>query len=145
MRTTEPQLDYETWRHLLRSLCGRYNPEGIEPNAFSGWVRPASFCGFNALDIGCNAQRIERTWRDVRLDGVDHYFAAFQICGQSTMAHNEQAVQLAVGDVALVDAAQPMTYFANNASEPWNAVTLNLPRETLVSHLGFDPKGGICR
>jgi AraC-like DNA-binding protein len=96
-----PQLDYEAWRDLLRAMCGRYNPEGIEPNAFTGWVRPVSVCGFTALDI--------------------------------------------VGDVALVDAARPVTYFANNGSEPWNTVTLNLPRESLVSHLGFDPPGGICR
>jgi AraC-like DNA-binding protein len=61
------------------------------------------------------------------------------------MTHNDQAVRLGVGDVALVDAARPMTYFANNGSEPWNTVTLNLPRESLVSHLGFDPPGGICR
>jgi AraC family transcriptional regulator, positive regulator of tynA and feaB len=140
-----PQLDYEAWRDLLRAMCGRYNPEGIEPNAFTGWVRPVSVCGFTALDIGCNAHRIERSYRDVRLDGVDHYFAVFQVGGQSAMTHNDQSVRLAVGDVALVDAARPVTYFANNGSEPWNTVTLNLPRETLVSHLGFDPPGGICR
>ena len=139
------QLDYEAWRDLLRAMCGRYNPEGIEPNAFSGWVRPVSVCGFTALDIGCNAHRIERTYRDVRLDGVDHYVAVFQVGGQAAMTHNDQAVRLGVGDVALVDAARPVTYVANNGSEPWNTVTLNLPRESLVSHLGFDPPGGICR
>ena len=140
-----PQLDYDAWRDLLRAMCGRYNPEGIEPNAFSGWVRPVNVCGFTALDIGCNAHRIERTYRDARLDGVDHYFAVFQVGGQSAMTHNDQAVQLGVGDVALVDAARPVTYFANNGSEPWNTVILNLPRKSLVSHLGFDPPGGICK
>jgi AraC family transcriptional regulator, positive regulator of tynA and feaB len=141
----EPRLDYEAWRDLLRSMCGRYNPEGIEPDAFTGWLRPMSVCGFTALDIGCNARRIERTCRDVRLDGADHYFAVFQVGGQSAMTHNDQAVRLAVGDVALVDAARPSTYFANNGGEPWNTVALDLPRASLVSHLGFDPEGGICR
>jgi AraC family transcriptional activator of tynA and feaB len=103
----EPRLDYEAWRDLLRSMCGRYNPEGIEPDAFTGWLRPVSVCGFTALDIGCNAHRIERTYRDVRLDGADHYFAVFQVGGQSAMTHNDQAMRLAVGDVALVDAARP--------------------------------------
>src|SRR6202040_1785768 len=87
-----PQLDYEAWRDLLRAMCGRYNPEGIEPNAFSGWVRPVNVCGFTALDIGCNAHRIERTYRDVRLDGVDHYVAVFQVGGQAAMSPNAQAV-----------------------------------------------------
>jgi AraC-like DNA-binding protein len=61
------------------------------------------------------------------------------------MTHNDQAVRLAVGDVAFVDAAQPVTYFADNNGAPWNTVTLNLPRQSLVSHLGFEPKGGLYR
>jgi len=73
------QLDYDAWREMLRSMCGRYNPEGVEPSAFAGWVRPVSVCGFTALNIGCNAHRVERTCRDARLDGVDHYFAVFQV------------------------------------------------------------------
>jgi hypothetical protein len=28
----EPALDFEAWRVLIQSFCGRYNPEGIEPN-----------------------------------------------------------------------------------------------------------------
>jgi AraC-like DNA-binding protein len=140
-----PQLDYDAWREMLRSMCGRYNPEGVEPNAFAGWVRPVSVCGITALNIGCNAHRVERTCRDARLDGVDHYFAVFQVGGQSVMTHNDQAVRLAVGDVAFVDAAQPVTYFADNNGAPWNTVTLNLPRQSLVSHLGFEPKGGLYR
>jgi hypothetical protein len=32
-------LNFEAWRALLRTICGRYNPEGIEPNAFiAGFV-----------------------------------------------------------------------------------------------------------
>jgi len=139
-------LDYEAWRDLMRSMCGRYNPEGVEPGDFTGWMRPVSVCGFTALDMGCNAHRIERSCQDARLDGVDHYFAVFQVGGQSSaLAHNDQAVQLGAGDVVLVDAARPATYFANNGSEPWHTVTVNFPRESLVSHLGFDPGGGICR
>src|SRR3984957_20181367 len=138
-------LDYEAWRDLLRSMCGRYSPEGIERDAFTGWLRPVSVCGFTALDIGCNAHRIERTYRDVRLDGADHYFAVFEVGGQSAMTPKDHAVRRAVGDVPLVDTARPATYFVNNGSEPWNTVTLDLPRASLVSHLGFDPEGGICR
>jgi hypothetical protein len=78
-----PDLEYEEWRDLLRTLCGRYNPEGVEAKAFSGWVRPRDVCGFTALDMGCNAPRIERTYRDARLDTVDNYFAVFQVGGQS--------------------------------------------------------------
>ena len=138
-----PQLDYEAWRALVRSICARHNPVGIEPNAFLGWARPLSVCGLAAVDIGWNAHRIERTHRDVRLDGVDHYCALFQLAGQSTVTQNDQSVQLAVGDVALVDMARPATYFASNTSAQWLA--LHLPRHSLVSHLGFDPQGRFFR
>ena len=140
-----PQLDFGAWRDLLRTMGGRYYSQGTEPDAFAGWVHPVSVCGFTALNIGCNAQRIERTYRDACLDSVDHYCTVFQVAGQSAMNHNDQAVQLAVGDVALVDAALPATYFANNGSEAWNTLTLSLPRQSLVSHLGFEPQGGLYR
>lgn len=35
-----PQLDFEAWRDTLRTMCGRYNPEGSGPDAFAGWVSP---------------------------------------------------------------------------------------------------------
>jgi hypothetical protein len=33
-----PRLDCEAWRELLRSVCERYNPQGVEPDASTGWV-----------------------------------------------------------------------------------------------------------
>ncbi|HEX3341914.1 MAG TPA: helix-turn-helix domain-containing protein [Pseudolabrys sp.] len=139
------QLNYEGWRDLLRSMCGRYYSEGIEPISFSGWVRPINVRGFTALDIGSNAQRVERTYQDVRRDGADHYFALFLASGKLTMIHNDEAVRLSVGDVALVDAARPVTYSTDSGSEPWNTVSLSLPRQSLVSYLGFEPQGGLYR
>ena len=141
-------MDFEAWRDLLRTMCGRYDPKDTKANAFAGWVRSKSFCGVVAMDVGCNAQRIERTYRDTRLDSIDHYFAIFQFAGQSAFTHNDQAMQLAVGDVAFVDAARPGTFFANNGSDAWNTVntvTLSFPRQSLVSHLGFEPQAGLHR
>jgi AraC family transcriptional activator of tynA and feaB len=137
------ELDYEGWRTLLRSLCGQYNPEGTEPQAFTGWVRPQTVCGFEAVDLACNAHRVERTHRDVRLDSMEHYYAAFQLGGQSKMAQNDHIAELAVGDVAIVDSTRPMTYFGENRPGRWLA--LHLPRQALISHLGSEPEGGLRR
>jgi AraC family transcriptional activator of tynA and feaB len=136
-------MGFEAWRASLRTLCGRYSPEGIEPNAFLGWARILSVCGLVSVDTGWNAHRLERTQRDVRLDGKEHYYALFQISGQSAMAQNDQVVQLAAGDIVLVDAARPVTYFGNDTSGRW--LSLHLPRRSIVSHLGFEPQGGACR
>ena len=140
-----PHLDFETWKEVVRGMGGRFNPEGVEPKAFTGWVRPLSVCGFTAVEVSSNARRVERTQRDVRLDGVDHYITIFQIAGRSTMTHNEQALQFDVGDVALVDAARPATFLASEGAELRKSVTLLLPRRSLVAHLGFEPRGGLYR
>src|SRR5258708_11118833 len=86
-----PQLDYEAWKDLIRTMGGRFNPEGIEPKAFTGWVRPISLYGLTAAEVGSNAHRVERTHRDVRLDFADHYLAFFQVSGQSAMTYYEEA------------------------------------------------------
>jgi hypothetical protein len=79
-----PHLDYDGWREMLCSICGRYKPEGVRPDEFTGWVE-VNVYGFTALNIGCNAHRIERTYMDARLDGVDNYVAVFEVAGRSAM------------------------------------------------------------
>jgi AraC family transcriptional regulator, positive regulator of tynA and feaB len=145
-----PQLDFEKWSEFLRSSCGNH-PDVIDPSAFAGWVRPLSVCGLAAaaLRIDCgptaenfgrDAYRSERTQRDARLAGADYYYAVFQVAGRSTMTQNEEVAPLAVGDVALLDAAQPATCSADDAQ--W--LRVQLPRQSLVSHLGCEPQGGSC-
>ena len=124
---------------MVRSIAGRYNPEGIDPNAFAGRVQVRSLFGFGADRFDHNALRIERTQRDVRLDDVEFYHAVFQVVGRSTVLQNDQAVTLDVGDVALVDSTRPVTY-VNDAYAQW--LSLQLPRRSLMSHLGLEPQGG---
>jgi AraC family transcriptional activator of tynA and feaB len=46
-----------------------------------------------------------------------------------------------VGDAALADSTLPGTYFAKDGSAQW--FSLQLPRRSLMSHLGFAPSGGL--
>ena len=146
-----PLLDFESWRALLRSNCGR-EVEVTTPNAFAAWIRPFNACGLEAASVkirwgsgdrGCSDHRAERSYRDVRCDDSDHYLILFQVAGQTVMTQFDQAAQLSVGDVALVDAARPVTYLSRFRSPQW--LTLRLPRNSLRSHLGFEPQGGVSR
>src|ERR1700704_6373611 len=134
-----PSLDYEAWRDVIRSICGRYTPDGIEPKTFSGRLRVRSICGFRAVELSSNAHRLERTHQDVRADAVDHYYALFQMTGQSRIIQNDRTIELTVGDVALVDAARPVTYVSEKGGDQWWG-SLQLPRRSLVSHLGLEPR-----
>ena len=133
-----PNLDFEAWRNTVRLICGRYTPDGIEPKTFSGRARARSVCGFRAVDLSCNAHRLERTHQDVRADARDHYYAIFQMTGQSRIIQNDRNLELTVGDVALVDAARPVTYVSEKGSPRWGS--LQLERRSLMSHLGLEPR-----
>jgi AraC family transcriptional activator of tynA and feaB len=144
-----PQLDFEGWRAFLRMSCGN-QPDVVDPSAFTGLVRPMSVCGLDAAELkiecgfpptelGRDAYKSERTQRDARLVGADYYYAVFQVAGRSVMTQNDEAVELAVGDVALLDAARPAACFAGDSH--W--LRLQLPRQSLLSHLGCEPQGGL--
>jgi len=61
--------------------------------------------------------RFERTRRDVCLADADWYCALFQVAGRSAVTQNEQTVQLALGDIGLVDGARPSTRLSDNGSQ----------------------------
>jgi AraC-like DNA-binding protein len=135
-----PELNYEQWRDLLRPHFGLYTPDN--PKVFASRVRFRSFFGLNVSEVISNNIRhcCKRTQSDIRLDGVDHCYAVFQVDGRSTVIQNDQAVELAVGDVAFIDSTRPAT-FVNDGHEQWLA--LQLPRQRLLSTLGFEPRGGL--
>ena len=138
----EPTLGIEQWRAAFSSLCYQCDLQSEQPEVFSGWVRPRSIFGFLAADLGCNSGRIGRTQRHVRADSIDHYCAVISTAGSSNLFQNDQAVTLGVGDIALVDHAQPVTFdVCGNGQAEWLAV--RLPRRTLISHLGFEPQAGL--
>jgi AraC family transcriptional activator of tynA and feaB len=134
-----PELNYEQWRDLLRPNFGLYTVR--DPNAFAGRVRSRSIYGLNASEISNNIRHCERTQRDIRLDGVDHCYAVFQVGGRTTINQNDQAVELAVGDVALIESARPVRYV--NHGQEKQSLVLQLPRQRLISALGFEPRGGL--
>jgi AraC-like DNA-binding protein len=138
-----PQLDYDEWRTSVREHGAQYNPVGIEPTAFSGRAHPVTVCGFAALDLSCNAEHIERTLRDIRLDGMEYYCALLQVAGHTTISQNDQTVGLAVGDVAMIDSARPVVLYSPH-TDNFQWLALHLPRRSAASHLGFEPLGGIC-
>jgi AraC-like DNA-binding protein len=72
---------------------------------------------------------------------MEHYYAVFQLAGRSTMMQNDRITELTVGDVALVDSTRPVTYVSENRPGRW--LSLHLPRQSLISHLGLEPEGGL--
>jgi AraC family transcriptional activator of tynA and feaB len=141
---SEQELAFEEWRVVLRSVCGRYNPEAVEHKVFAGSVKHRNVCGFDAVDLSCsNTDRIERTQRDARSDGMDHFYALIPLAGRSTMIQNDQIADIGAGDISLIDSTRPVKYVCNNTPGRW--LSLHLPRRSLISGLGFEPQAGASR
>ncbi|MCS3895206.1 AraC-like DNA-binding protein [Bradyrhizobium japonicum USDA 38] len=138
-----PKLDYDGFRAALREDWGLFSP-AFEANIFAGKVRTRRVFGFVATDLTCNATRVERTESDIRRDDMEYYYAVVQLTGGSTIIQNDRVVNFAAGDVVLLDSTRPVTFVpeAEHRTAQW--LSLQLPRQNLVSHLGFEPQGGAC-
>jgi AraC-like DNA-binding protein len=144
-------LKFDEWAALLRSTCGGHH-RVAEPTSFTGRMRPLSIyglpaaeisvhCGVPGVDRGDNLYRFERTQRAVRLADADWYCALFQVSGRSTLTQNDHTVQLGAGDIGLVDGARPSTRLSDSGAQ-W--LSIYLPRQPVISHLGFDPQACLC-
>jgi AraC family transcriptional activator of tynA and feaB len=136
------ELDYDGFRAAMREDWGWFTP-ARETNIFASKVRPRRVFGFAAVDLTCNAARLERTELDIRRDSMEYYYVTVQDSGESTVLHNDRVVHIAAGDVILLDSTRPVT-FISPARDSAQWLGLKVPRQNLASHLGFEPEGGAC-
>jgi AraC family transcriptional activator of tynA and feaB len=135
-----PELDYDGFMAALRENWGCFSP-ARGSNVFAGRVRARRVFGFAAVDVACNTVRVDRTELDVRRDDMEYYFVVAQLTGGSTIIQNDRVVNAAAGELVLLDSTRPVTFVGVRQAQ-W--LGLQLPRQNLVSHLGFEPQGGTC-
>jgi len=132
----------DEWLALLRSFIKLdLHVEKENRRTFSGSGRLMSVHGLPAFDaVAANISWLERTARDVRLDGYDHYAVVLPLAGATTLSQNKRITQLAPRDLALVDSARPLDYFPKG---DLRLLFFRLPRRMVISNLGFEPRGGL--
>jgi AraC family transcriptional regulator, positive regulator of tynA and feaB len=137
-----PELDFDGFRAAMRETWGWFTP-AREANIFASKVRTRRALGFAAVDLICNATRLERTALDIRRDNMEYYYVTVQDIGESVIMQNDRVVKIAAGDVVLLDSTRPVT-FISPAQDRAKWLGLQVPRQNLASHLGFAPQGGAC-
>jgi AraC-like DNA-binding protein len=137
-----PKLDYDGFRAAMREDWGWFTP-ARETDMFASKVRTRRVFGFAAVDLTCSATRLERTQLDIRRDNMEYYYVTVQDIGESIIIQNDRVVNIAAGDVVLLDSTRPVT-FISPAQDNARWLGLQVPRQKLVSHLGFEPQGGTC-
>ena len=135
-----PELDYDGFVAAMHESFGCFS-YARGTNTFAGRVRPRRVFGFAAVDLAYDVVRGGRTKLDIRRDDREYYFVAAQLTGKSTIIQNDRVVNAAAGELVLLDSRRPVTFVGVRQAQ-W--LGLQLPRQNLVSHLGFEPQGGTC-
>lgn len=138
-----PELNYDGFRAAMREDWGWFTP-ARENKLFASKVRTRRVCGFAAVDLTCNAASLERTKLDIRRDSMEYYYVTVRDVGESIIIHNDRVVNIAAGDVILLDSTRPVTFVSTGQPGCPQWLGLQVPRQNLVSHLGFAPQGGAC-
>jgi len=134
-----PSLQFDEWEALFQATCDTHvHLEKPKRKSFTGWVQPVSLCGLPALDLGCSEMHFERTRRHVQL-GCDDYVVVLQLVGDSVVFQNDRTIDLAPGDLALVNSTRPGQRVQRDHGRSFG---FRLPRRLVVSHLGYEPQGG---
>jgi AraC family transcriptional regulator, positive regulator of tynA and feaB len=135
------ELGFEELQSLLESfLATQVHAEGDDLKACKARVQPLSVCGLPAFDLsGTHLSGLERAQRHVRLDGGDDYLATLVLAGRVAISQNDRVVDLACGDLSLVETARPLdSYFEKGCVRGFS---FKLPRQRVISHLGYEPRG----
>jgi AraC family transcriptional activator of tynA and feaB len=139
-----PELDYDGFRAAMREDWGWFSTPARETNIFASKVRTRRIFGFAAVDLTCNAARLERTEMDIRRDNMEYYFVTVRDTGESIVIHNDRVVNITAGDIILLDSTRPLTFISTAQPGCAQWLGLQVPRQMLASHLGFEPQGGVC-
>jgi hypothetical protein len=146
MSTSEIQVrptpELEVWRVKPR-WRGREQNSDVPPDFVLNAIRFTRLCGFAAVDVQtAGILCAQRTHWDARRDGMNDYKVIFQLTGRSALVQDARATKLAAGDLGFIDVSRPAGLICQD--EPGRCIGLHLPRRSLISHLGFEPQGGLC-
>jgi AraC family transcriptional regulator, positive regulator of tynA and feaB len=133
---------FDEWEGVMQALWNgalNIHVEKEKRRSFIGSARLTNLFGLPAMDHMSSEVRLERTARHVRTGtGSDDYAISLQLTGKSIALQNDRVVKAAPGDLSLLDAAR-----AGQRVEDGRTFGFNLSRQVVVSHLGYEPQGGL--
>lgn len=131
----------ETIEAELRSVCGDFSvrPRQAARGLVNGHVAERQLGGVTTAVVALDAASVVRDARAVRAAPGEHLFLLLQDAGTSRVVQRDASVELAPGDMYLVDSAHPSEFFYPGAS---TQISLHLPRRAMVERFGSICTGG---
>ncbi|MCY1284308.1 Transcriptional activator FeaR [compost metagenome] len=116
---------FEAWLGRINQACGRFAARTLGPE-FRSELREFQGGAIKLSQVELAHINLYRTRTEVAAGASNNYYAVFQLDGRSRLEQGDNRVELAAGDITLIDASQPssMTYL-----EDARQVSLIVPRQ----------------
>lgn len=111
--TTSRRVDH--WVQRVNAICGPFLARAVDDQFAASIDTPLE----GALDVsvvGARKARLYRTRNEVSSDAGRHYYAVFQLSGNTLMDQQDSRVRLAPGDITIIDSCRPCDFHFDQSS-----------------------------
>ncbi|MGK0705283.1 transcriptional regulator FeaR [Yokenella regensburgei] len=126
MRENSTQ-NYRDWLAKVNQLCGSFDARPLE-GQFYGDIESGYARGMKVSTVTTQSINLFRTMDDVRRSSDAWFYTVFQLEGQAVMEQDDRQIVLEAGDMTLIDAARPCSFYWQGTSRQ---VSLLLPRQLI--------------
>lgn len=125
--------DFDSWLRELQGVCGRFESRpALSHGLFIGEIARQDLSGLEVAQIRTNAGMISRQRTSVDHDDDRHCFLIVQRSGRAQLRQNGDSVELAPGEMALMDSARACEILPHGLIEH---ASFHLSREEVCRHL----------
>lgn len=127
----------------IRKICGAFELEPMQGDGLAaGDVTLRHMDYLDAAVVALDARHVRRSAQSIQQDPGEHLFLLIQDEGHCRVEQGGHSIELAPGDMFLVDSVKPSTFVYGGRRS--NQVSLHLPRDEMLHRFGFACTGGVA-
>ncbi|MGP3591819.1 transcriptional regulator FeaR [Vagococcus sp. WN89Y] len=121
----------QRWLTKVNQTCGHFNAQPLGDDVM-GELEPCHNTHIKLSTVTTRGINLFRTYKEIALGHDGWFYLVFQQAGEAVMAQQDRQTVLQAGDMTLIDAALPCSFWWQDKS---TQISLMLPRQLLDSPL----------
>ncbi|KNC91918.1 transcriptional regulator FeaR [Trabulsiella odontotermitis] len=127
MAQADDKESYRAWLAKVNQLCGNFAARPLD-GKFYGEIESGYTRGLKLSTVTTRGVNLYRSQEEIKRGNDAWFYTVFQLEGQAVMEQDNRQVILDAGDITLIDAARPCSFYWQQTSRQ---VSLLLPRQKL--------------
>ncbi|AOE85730.1 transcriptional regulator FeaR [Pseudomonas sp. TCU-HL1] len=124
---------FDEWLQGINQVCGRFGAK-LLGSEFSGAIREYKSGAIKLSFVDVAQARLYRTPKEVAQSDGKHFYLALQLSGHAGMEQAGNSIEMAPGDITLIDSTLPSDFVYRENSRQ---LSLILPRHLVEQGLRF--------